>query len=155
MQRETVGRPMEILLIEDSLVAARVTIGALRRGAVIHRLTWISDGLEAIEFLFQQGRYANAPSPDLVLLDLGLPGMEGREILQKVRASEHLSAIPIVVVTGESNPADIQESLGSAVQAVVHKPLQLQAFLELVERLEDHWKADMILPERARRSELI
>lgn len=154
MQRETVGRPMEILLVEDSLVAARVTIGALRRGAFIHRLTWISDGNEALEFLFQLGRYGNAPTPDLVLLDLGLPGVDGREILRQVRESGHLKMIPVVIVTGEPRTDEIQESLGSQVQAVVHKPLQLQAFLELVERLEDHWKADTILPERSENSTL-
>lgn len=148
MQRETVGRPMEILLIEDSLVAARTTIGALRRGAVIHRLTWISDGTEAVEFLFRQGRYTSAPIPDLVLLDLGLPGIPGLEILRQVRESSELAETPVVIVTGEAQTEQLASSLGSDVQAVVHKPLQLQAFLDLVHRLQDHWKADMILPDR-------
>lgn len=148
MQRETVGRPMEIVLIEDSLVAARVTIGALRRGGIVHRLTWISDGNEALEFLFRRGKYTNAPLPDLILLDLGLPGTDGRTILRLVRDSDELKSVPVVVVTGESRPEQLEESLGSDVQAVVHKPLQLQAFLDLVERLESHWKADMILPGR-------
>jgi CheY-like chemotaxis protein len=148
MERETVGRPMEILLIEDSLVAARATIGALRRGAVIHRLTWISDGTEAIEFLFRQGRYTSAPIPDLVLLDLGLPGISGRDILRQVRDSTELKSTPVVIVTGEVRTDQLESSLGDEVQAVVHKPLQLQAFLDLVHRLQDHWKADMILPDR-------
>ena len=90
MASETVGRPMEILLVEDSLMFARIAIGALTQGQIQHRLTWLSDGLEALHFLQREGNFALAPRPDLLLLDLKLPGMDGQELLESVRSDDHL-----------------------------------------------------------------
>ena len=92
---------------------------------------------------------ASDDKPDLILLDLGLPGTDGRAILDQLRSSSELSHVPVVVVTGESNPQELESTLGGSVQGVVPKPLQLQTFLDLVERLRVHWKADMILPRPA------
>jgi chemotaxis family two-component system response regulator Rcp1 len=88
---EAVGRPMEVLLVEDSLVSARITIGALRKGKVQHRMTWLTDGNDALDFIYQRGRFIRAPRPDLILLDLGLPGKDGREILADAPASNSVS----------------------------------------------------------------
>src|SRR5579871_2386594 len=77
MSNNTVGRPMEILLIEDSLTAACLTIGALKKGKLQHRLTWLTDGEEALEFLYRRRKFARAPRPDLILLDLSLPKKDG------------------------------------------------------------------------------
>ncbi len=146
-ERETVGRPMEILLVEDSLPAARLTIGALKQGEIEHRLTWLTDGDEAVLFLKQTGRYARAPHPDLVLLDLMLPGKDGREVLSDMRAIPRLQSIPVVIMTGTVSE---QQALGEerlGVQGFLEKPVDLEKFLSLVERLKDYWKADMILPD--------
>src|SRR5205823_10739793 len=98
MSRETVGRPMEILLVEDSLSDARLAIESLREGQIVHRLTLVRNGLEAMEFLRQEGRFARAPRPDLILLDLELPGKNGRDVLAEVKADYDLMKVPVVVL---------------------------------------------------------
>ncbi|MEZ6068092.1 MAG: response regulator [Planctomycetaceae bacterium] len=103
MRGETVGRPMEILLVEDSLPAARITMAALKRGGIVHRLTWLSDGAEAVRFIHREGEFARAPRPDLILLDLMLPGRDGREILADLRQLDDLKNTPVVIMTGTSS----------------------------------------------------
>lgn len=150
MLSETIGRPMEILLVEDSLPAARLTMGALKRGGIEHRLTWLSDGDEAARFLRQEGQYARAPQPDLILLDLMLPGRDGRSLLAEIRAAPELTRIPVVLMTGTASE---EQALGQEhldVQGFLTKPVDLEKFLTLVERLKDFWKTDMILPSWAK-----
>jgi CheY-like chemotaxis protein len=103
LKHETIGRPMEILLVEDSLTFARLAISALRKGQVQHRLTWLTDGQEAWEFLQRHGKYVSAPRPDLLLLDLNLPTMDGIELLRLLRADEDLKRLPVVIMTGEGD----------------------------------------------------
>jgi len=143
MTHETVGRPMEILLIEDSLTFARLAIGALKSGQVQHRLTWLTDGAEAWSFLKRSGPYTNAPRPDLLLLDLKLPGLDGTEVLAKLRADSELKSLPVIVMTGEG------DSLGETelpVEAFLTKPLAFDRFLEIVRQLSAFWQADMLAP---------
>jgi CheY-like chemotaxis protein len=146
MQRETVGRPMEILLVEDSLTSARLTMGALRSGKLEHRLTWLTSGEEATEFLQQRGKFVRAPRPDLILLDLMLPGKSGRELLAEIRAEDSLKDVPVVIMTGTAGEQAAAEFEPMHVQGFLTKPVDLAAFLELVERLRTYWKDDMILP---------
>src|SRR5690606_759737 len=103
MYEKTVGRPMEILLIEDSLMDAQVTINARRDGQLNHRLTLVRDGDEALEFLNRQGRFTRAPRPDIILLDLNLPKRGGLEVLDEVRADYQLRNIPVVVLTASDD----------------------------------------------------
>ena len=146
MSSNAVGRPMEILLVEDSLTSARVTIGALKRGGVQHRLTWLTDGAEAIEFLDRRGKFARAPRPDLILLDLELPGRNGREVLAEIKIDESLRSIPVVVLTSSTAEEDVETSRRLEVEGHMTKPVDLEKFLTLVRQLERFWHADMILP---------
>src|SRR5262245_53072517 len=146
MRRETVGRPMEILLVEDSLTSARLTMGALKNGGLEHRMTWLTDGNEAAAFLRREGKYTRAPRPDLVLLDVMLPGTDGRELLAEMRANENLHGIPVVIMTGTVDPAEAAPFESLHVQGFLTKPVDLANFLKLVQELKDYWKADMILP---------
>ena len=146
MQNEAVGRPMEILLVEDSLVFARITMGALKQGKVQHRLTWLSDGEEAGEFLNRRGKYARAPRPDLILLDLGLPKKDGRELLSEVKADDDLSRIPVVVLTASTSEEDQLSMQSMNVEGYLTKPVDLEKFLTLVQELNRFWHADMIVP---------
>lgn len=146
MSANTVGRPMEILLVEDSLTAARLTMGGLRKGNVQHRLTWLTDGEEALEFLRQQGKFSHAPRPDLILLDLTLPKKDGREVLQDIKADDDLAKIPVVVLTGSTAQEDVEASERLQVEAYITKPVDLEKFLKLVQDLSRFWHADMILP---------
>lgn len=146
MFQTAIGRPMEILLVEDSLVAAKFAFGALNRSGIKHRLTWIADGLDAHHFLLQEQRFALAPRPDLVLLDLNLPRMDGMEILKNIRGIDHLKNLAVVIMTGEMGQEGIHEFSPLNVQGYLVKPVDMQKFVELVEELKDFWQAKMILP---------
>ena len=145
MPLEAIGRPMEILLVEDSLMAARLTMGALARSGIDHRLTWVSDGQEAKRFLLQEGKYARAPVPDLILLDLLLPEIDGRTLLKEIRNDARLKSLPVVIMTGTADEQDAQEFLALDVQGFLTKPVDLEKFLALVEELKGCWKAGMIV----------
>ncbi|MEX0704489.1 MAG: response regulator [Planctomycetales bacterium] len=147
--RDAIGRPMEILLVEDSLTAARVTMGALRKSRIPHRLAWFTDGSEALEFLHREGKYVRAPRPDLVLLDLELPGRHGRDILADLKADDDLRRIPVVVLTASLAEEDVAAVDRSDVDGYLTKPVDIGQFLELVRKLNRFWHADLILPGAA------
>ncbi|MEX2120523.1 MAG: response regulator [Pirellulales bacterium] len=157
MSSQTVGRPMEILLVEDGLVDARVTISALQKGQVQHRLTLVRDGAEAMDFLHRMGHFARAPRPDLVLLDLHLPKKDGLEVLAEVKADPSLKSIPLVVLTASEASADRARCEQLGVNSYITKPVDLDKFLAVVRDLRHHWHADLILPlgkeESGRRKE--
>ncbi len=146
MDRMTVGRPMELLLVEDSLVAGRLASGAIRQCGFEHRLTWLRDGQEAIDFLAQTGRFSKAPRPDLVLLDLILPSQSGLAILELIRASAPLTTIPVVIMTGEAGNEEEAACRLLQVEAYLVKPLDVPKFMKVIGDLRHHWQADMILP---------
>ena len=147
MDRTTVGRPMELLLVEDSLLSGRLASAAIKQCGFEHRLTWLRDGQEAIDFLAQTGRYTNAPTPDLVLLDLILPTRMGREVLETIRQTPTLQTLPVVVMTGEAGEEDEAACRSLQVEAYLAKPLEMQKFMKIVADLRHHWQADMILPK--------
>ena len=146
MSSETVGRPMEILFVEDSLTSARLTMGALKKGDIQHRLTWLTNGEDALEFLYQNGKFSRAPRPDLILLDLGLPGRDGRDVLKEIKSNPDLKQIPVVILTASTNPEDIAASEELEVEQYMTKPVDLEKFLWLVKELKDFWMAGVILP---------
>jgi len=146
MNQETVGRSMEILLVEDSLVDARLAIEALKRGEIKHRLTLVRDGGEALEFLQRAGRFLQVPRPDLVLLDLYLPKRDGREVLASIRSEPDLKRVPVVVLTASEAHEDLVRSELLQVDAYMVKPVDLKKFVELVKQFKHFWHADVILP---------
>jgi two-component system, chemotaxis family, response regulator Rcp1 len=146
MMQETIGRPMEILLVEDNLSDARLAIESLRDGQIKHRLTLICDGEEAYEFLNREGRFARAPRPDLILLDLELPKKGGRELLDEIKHDEPLRSIPVVVLTASRIHEEILRAEHLQVESYITKPLALDKFLEVVRQLRRFWLTDMIVP---------
>ena len=146
MNPMTVGRPMELLLVEDSLVAGRLASGAIKQCGFEHRLTWLRDGQEAIDFLTQAGRFSKAPRPDLVLLDLVLPSRSGREVLEMIRQTATLQTLPVVIMTGEAGDEDEVACRSLQVEAYLAKPLDVPKFTKVIEELRHHWQADMVLP---------
>ena len=149
MSSNAVGRPMEILLVEDSLTSARVTIGALKRGGVQHRLTWLTDGAEAIEFLDRRGKFARAPRPDLILLDLNLPRTDGREVLATIKSDERLGHIPVIVLTSSNAERDLQQAYRLHANCVLTKPSDVEQFFAMFELLERFWLQLVKLPPHA------
>ncbi|MDB5388180.1 MAG: response regulator receiver [Planctomycetaceae bacterium] len=146
MKENVAGRPMEILLIEDSLTVGTRTMGALRSGSFPHRCTWLTDGERALEFLHQRGIYSLAPRPDLVLLDLGLPKIDGMQVLTEMKASETLRTIPVVIMTASTDPQERQKAEQLAVASYLEKPIDFDEFIALVLRLKRFWKSDVLLP---------
>src|ERR1700675_1630710 len=138
MANKLVGRPMEILLIEDDLLEARLTIESLKVGQVKHRMTLIMDGEEAIEFLHQRGVFAKAPRPDLILLDLRLPKMDGLEMLTEIRSDFSLMNIPVVGMTSSDDDEDKQRCAMLDVECYITKPVDLEKFLVVVKKLKRH-----------------
>jgi chemotaxis family two-component system response regulator Rcp1 len=147
MMKNAVGRPMEILLVEDSLTSGTFTIGALRQGQFQHRCTWLRDGEQALEFLYQRGMFARAPQPDLILLDLGLPKIDGLQVLSEVKSIERLKSIPVVIMTASTDPAERERAEQLHVASYVAKPVNLEKFLALVKELKVYWQSDLLLPE--------
>ncbi len=147
MKRDTVvGRPMEILLIEDDLDDAGLTIEALRNGDVPCRISLVRDGEEAMEFLLRQGKYRRAPQPDLILLDLNLPKKDGREVLTEVRADQRLSGVPVVVLTSSRTHQQILQAENLHVESYLTKPVDLEEFERVVKSLRKYMLSDVILP---------
>ena len=143
---DTVGRPMEILLVEDNLVHARHAIGMLRKGNFKHRVTLVRDGEEASDFLQRHGRFAQAPRPDLILLDLELPKKDGRELLAELKGDFHLRSIPVVVLSASEADEDFARTREYGVASHMTKPVDLDQFLTVIRELKRYWHADVILP---------
>lgn len=143
---QTVGRPMEVLMVEDSLAAAKLTMGALAKGHVAHHMTWMKTGEDALEFVRHAGKYARAPRPDLILLDLGLPGISGKDVLAAVKDDGMLRDIPVVVLTASIDPVDRADVEHFDVAAYLSKPVDLEKFLWLVKELKQYWLSEVILP---------
>ena len=137
---------MEILLVEDSLVDARLTMGMLSHGHFKHRVTLVRDGAEAMDFLCRRERFARAPRPDLILLDLEMPKMDGRQVLSEVKSDFELRDIPVVVLTASEAEDDKVRSELLLVESYLVKPVNTDRFLSLMRELKRFWHADMIVP---------
>jgi two-component system response regulator len=145
--RNAVGRPMEILLIEDDLEDAGMTIEALRHGDVPCRISLVRDGEEAMEFLLRRDKYRRAPQPDMIFLDLNLPKKSGREVLAEVRADQRLAAVPVVVLTSSRTHQSILQSEGLHVESYLTKPVDREQFNTTVKSLRKYMLSDVILPQ--------
>jgi CheY-like chemotaxis protein len=140
------GDPVEVLLVEDNPGDVRLTSEGLREGKIKNHLSVVSNGVQAMAFLRRQGEYANAPRPDLILLDLNLPLKDGREVLADLKADEDLRRIPVVVLTTSSAEQDIVNSYNLAANAYVTKPLDFDAFVHVVKSIEEFWFSIVRLP---------
>jgi two-component system, chemotaxis family, response regulator Rcp1 len=138
--------PIEVLLVEDSPGDVRLTREAFRDADTTIRMHVASDGVEAMAFLRREGAYADAVRPDLILLDLNLPRMDGREVLALIKEDESLKTIPTVILTTSDAEADIVESYQLQANCYLTKPVQLEAFESLVKSINDFWLTKVKLP---------
>ena len=141
-----IGRPVEILLVEDNPGDVRLTEEALKIGKILNRLSVVNDGVEALAFLRREGKYANAPRPDLIMLDLNLPKKDGREVLAEVKSDDDLKRIPVVVLTISKAEEDILKTYNLHANCYVTKPVDLNQFLTVVKAVEDFWLTIVKLP---------
>jgi two-component system, chemotaxis family, response regulator Rcp1 len=139
-------RRIEILMVEDSPSDALITQEALRLAKLINGLHLVEDGVEALDFLRKRGKYANAPRPDLVLLDLNLPRKSGREVLAEVKGDEGLKTIPIVILTSSKAEADVMKAYGLHANCYVVKPVDFSTFEEVVRSISHFWFSVVTLP---------
>lgn len=141
-------RPIEVLLVEDDAGDVLMTQEAFQDARVANNLSVVSDGSEALQFLRQEGEYANAPRPDLVLLDLNLPRVDGREVLTAIKQDAALGSIPVVVLTTSEAEEDILRSYSLHANAYVTKPVDFDRFLEVVKQIDDFFVSVVKLPGR-------
>lgn len=140
------GRPIEILLVEDNPGDVRLTQEALREGKVHNNLNVAKDGVEAMDFLLRRNGFVNSPRPDLILLDLNLPRMDGREVLAEIKASDELRTIPVVVITSSEAEEDIIRSYDLHANCYINKPVNLDQFITVVQSIEQFWFTIVTLP---------
>ena len=146
MNRHTSSRPVEILLVEDNPGDVRLTREALAEGKVRNNLYVAPDGVEALRFLRREEEHAEAVRPDLILLDLNLPKMDGREVLEVIKADPDLRHIPVVVLTSSQAEQDIVRAYDLHANCYVTKPVDLDQFIHVVRSIEDFWFTIVKLP---------
>jgi two-component system, chemotaxis family, response regulator Rcp1 len=150
---KTVGTdagPIEVLLVEDSAGDVRLTREAFKDAKVHINLHVASDGAEAMAFLKHDGVHANAPRPDLILLDLNLPKKDGREVLEEIKVSPTLGSIPVVILTTSAADADILRSYRLHANCYITKPVDLDGFLTVVKSIDSFWLTVVKLPREPR-----
>ena len=139
---------IDILLVEDSETDAELTLQALKQGKLENTVHHVKDGVEALKFLRKEGEYSDANRPDLVLLDLNLPSLDGREVLKQMRDDESLKVIPVVVLTTSSQDKDILETYGLTANSYIVKPVDLNSFFEVVRQISNFWVRVVALPPK-------
>jgi chemotaxis family two-component system response regulator Rcp1 len=142
------GMPIEVLLVEDSPGDVRLTQEAFRDANSTVHLHVAADGVEAMAFLKNEGVHIHAPRPDLILLDLNLPRMDGREVLAHIKEDSNLKTIPTVILTTSAAEADIVRSYQLQANCYLTKPVQLDAFESLVKSINDFWLTKVKLPQQ-------
>ncbi len=141
-----IRKQAEILLIEDSLPDIRLTERALKSGQLSYNVSIVRDGVEALAFLRRQNSYADAPRPDLILLDLGLPKKSGAEVLAEIKGDPGLKRIPVVVLTSSDAQEDIFATYDLHANAYTKKPVDADDFVNAIRTIEDFWLNLVILP---------
>jgi chemotaxis family two-component system response regulator Rcp1 len=140
------GKPVDILLVEDNPGDARLALEALKECKMRNNVHIVHDGLEALRFLLQEGPHAGAPRPDLILLDLNLPMMDGREVLSRIKADSRLRRIPVVILTTSKAEEDIIRTYDLHANCYITKPVSIDQFIEVVKKIEEFWFTIVKLP---------
>jgi len=143
----------EILLGEDNPGDVRLTIEASKENKMCNVINVVKDGVEALAYLNQKGKYINASRPDLILLDLNLPRKDGREVLEEIKADESLKRIPVIVLTTSQADEDILKAYGLNANCYIAKPVDLDQFIRIVKSIEDFWLTIVKLPSEVDESE--
>ncbi len=144
---KVVGEPVDILLVEDNPGDARLMKEALTEAKIGNRLHLVANGVEALAYLRRQDPFADAGRPDLILLDLNLPGKDGREVLAEIKGDQDLRRIPVVILSTSRAEADIARAYDLQANAYVTKPLDIEQFITVVKSIENFWLTIVKLPK--------
>jgi chemotaxis family two-component system response regulator Rcp1 len=142
-----IGKPIDILLVEDNPGDVRLTQEAFKDAKVKNQLYIAKDGIEAMAFLHQEGKYKDDPRPDLILLDLNLPKKDGREVLEEIKNDETLRRIPVVILTTSKADEDILRTYDLHANCYISKPVDLDEFMTVIRSIENFWLTVVKLPE--------
>jgi CheY-like chemotaxis protein len=140
------ARPVEILLVEDSPSDAALTREALEKGKIANNLNCVGDGVEALEYLYRKGEFANAKRPDLIMLDLNMPRKDGKEVLKEIKSDPSLKTIPVIVLTTSHAEQDILQSYRLNANCYITKPVDFKSFIDVVKSIEQFWLSVVTLP---------
>lgn len=143
------SRPAEILLAEDNENDVELTRQGFKRSKLLLNLHHVGDGEECLAFLRKQGKYANAPTPDLLLLDLNMPRIDGREVLAQMVTDPSLNHIPVVVLTTSANDEEILKMYKLRCSSYIVKPIDFEQFLRVVRLITEYWFTVVVVPSRA------
>lgn len=139
-------RAINILLVEDNPGDVRLTLEVLKDSKIKNKLYVVPDGVEAMDFLHRRNSYYDAPRPDLILLDLNLPRMDGREVLQEIKGDKSLLRIPVVIMTTSDDEHDVLRAYNLYANCYITKPVDFQRFIEIVKSIEIFWFSIVRLP---------
>ncbi len=145
---EMSGKAVNLLLVEDNPGDVRLTLEALKEAKVRNNLYVVEDGMEATAFLHKEGKYADAPRPDVILLDLNLPKKNGRELLAEIKEDPDLKRIPVVILTSSSSEKDIVSTYNLHANCYITKPVNLERFLDVVKSIDNFWLSVVTLPPK-------
>ena len=143
------GRPAEILLAEDNDNDVELTRQGFKRAKLLVNLHCVRDGEECLAFLRKQGEYINAPTPDLILLDLNMPKIGGREVLAEIMGDDRLKSLPVVVLSTSEEGEEILKMYKMRCNSYIVKPVDFEQFLTVVRSIADYWFTVVVLPTRA------
>lgn len=139
-------KPIDILLIEDNPADVRLTLEAFKEGKVNNTLHVVGNGEDAIAFLKQEGKYNNAPRPDIILLDLNLPKKDGREVLEEIKSEPLLKRIPVIILTTSKAEEDILRTYNLHANCYINKPVDVDEFITIAKSIENYWLTIVKLP---------
>jgi len=143
------GKPVDILLVEDNPDHAEITLKALKQNNILNEVYWVSDGQEALDFMYHRGKYADektSPRPGLILLDIRLPKVDGLEVLKQLKDDPQFKSIPIIMLTTSDRDEEIAESYADGANSYVVKPMDFEDFMKKVRELKLYWTITNSLP---------
>lgn len=146
MNTVNMGHPVEILIVEDNPGDVRLMQEAMRDSKVLNQIHVVEDGVAAMAYLHRDGEYADAPCPDLIMLDLNLPMKDGREVLEEVKEDPELRRIPVVILTTSGAEDDILRTYNHHANCYITKPIDLKQFIKVVRAIENFWLTIVKLP---------
>ena len=135
-----IGKPFDIVLIEDTPGDVRLTREVLKESEIIHKLHVIEDGIEALDYLHKKGKHLRKPRPDMILLDLNLPKKNGHEVLKEIKKDDKLKNIPVVILTISDSDDDKMKTYDNKAHTFITKPLELNQFINIAKSVEETWK---------------
>ena len=139
-------RPLEILLVEDNMADVRLLAEVLNDGKDYHRMNVVTNGVEAMAYLNQKGKFSDAPRPDIILLDLNLPKKDGREVLKEIKSDKKFKKIPVIVLTTSDSEEDVAKSYEYHANCYITKPVDLDQYIQVVNAIENLWLENAALP---------